>query len=82
VIVHTRSSVIGVAVLRGGGELVVEVVDEGAVTVPIACPHVTGGLAEGGRGIPLIRALSARWGFFQEGARCVVWFVPAGTDGR
>lgn len=81
-IVHTRSSVIEVAVLRERGELVVEVADEGAVTVPVACAHVADRLAEGGRGIPLIRALAARWGFFQEGARCVVWFVLAADEAR
>jgi len=80
-VVHTRSEVIGVVLVEDGGELVVEVVDEGAGSVPVACRHVAGGMAEGGRGIVLVRALSARWGFFQEGARCVVWFVLAGDEG-
>jgi anti-sigma regulatory factor (Ser/Thr protein kinase) len=79
-VVHTRSDAIGVVVLAGGGGLVqVEVVDRGAETLPCTCARVRGELEEGGRGVGLLRAMSARWGFFEEAPRCVVWFALDGS---
>ncbi|WP_248963890.1 ATP-binding protein [Sphaerisporangium perillae] len=75
-VVHTRSAAVGVVVLLDGQERVqIEVVDEGAETSPCVCRHARGDLAESGRGIRLLRALSDQWGFIEERPRCVVWFA-------
>ncbi|GII83408.1 ATP-binding protein [Sphaerisporangium siamense] len=76
-VVHTRSAAIGVVLLvEENDRLQVEVVDEGAETSPCVCGHSGGGdLAESGRGIRLLRALSDQWGFIEEHPRCVVWFT-------
>ncbi|RCG29340.1 ATP-binding protein [Sphaerisporangium album] len=75
-VVHTRSAAIGVVLLVDVNDgLQVEVVDEGAETSPCVCRHSGDDLAESGRGIRLLRALSDRWGFIEEHPRCVVWFV-------
>ncbi|MEV7966853.1 ATP-binding protein [Sphaerisporangium sp. NPDC088356] len=84
-VVHTNSPVIGVVVLmEEDGRVQIEVIDDGAATLPSACCHSPDdpddpddpdGLAESGRGIRLIRTLSSRWGFSEEDPRCVVWFV-------
>ncbi|MEU8268866.1 ATP-binding protein [Sphaerisporangium sp. NPDC049002] len=75
-VVHTRSTVIGTVVrMEEDGRVQIEVVDDGAETMPSTCRHSPGDLVESGRGIALIRALSDRWGFSEESPRCVVWFV-------
>ncbi len=75
-VVHTRSQVIGVVVLiEDDGCVQIEVIDDGAETLPSACCHSPDDLTESGRGIRLIRALSSRWGFSEENPRCVVWFA-------
>ncbi len=75
-LVHTTSPVIGAVVfVEEDGCVQVEVVDDGAETVPSVCRHSPGDLTESGRGIRLIRALSSRWGFIEERPRCVVWFA-------
>ncbi|WP_405146686.1 ATP-binding protein [Sphaerisporangium sp. NBC_01403] len=78
-VVHTKSPVIGTVVLiEKDGRVQVEVIDDGAETlpsVPSAGCHSPDDLAESGRGIRLIRALSSRWGFSEESPRCVVWFA-------
>ncbi|MEO3814545.1 ATP-binding protein [Sphaerisporangium sp. B11E5] len=79
-VVHTRSDAVGVVVLADGGERVqVEVVDRGAETLPCTCARAAGRLEEGGRGVGLLRAMSARWGFFEEAPCCVVWFALDGS---
>lgn len=79
-VVHTRSDAVGVVVLTGDGGLVqVEVVDGGAGTVPCTCERAADRLEEGGRGVGLLRAMSARWGFFEEAPCCVVWFALEGS---
>jgi anti-sigma regulatory factor (Ser/Thr protein kinase) len=75
-VVHTGSAAIGVVLLVDEMDgLQIEVVDEGAETSPCFCGHPTGDLAESGRGIRLLRALSDQWGFIEEHPRCVVWFA-------
>ncbi|GAA1273263.1 hypothetical protein GCM10009677_28020 [Sphaerisporangium rubeum] len=79
-VVHTRSDAVGVVVLAGdGGQVQVEVVDGGAGTVPCTCDRAAERLEEGGRGVGLLRAMSARWGFFEEAPWCVVWFAFDGA---
>lgn len=84
-VVHTRSAAIEVTVHSDvDGRLLVTVTDEGADTVPTVRQRAAGDLAESGRGLHLIRSLSARWGFTEEYPRCSVWFVlttgPARPD--
>lgn len=90
-VVHTRSPVIGTVVLiEQDGCVQIEVIDDGAETMPSVCRHSAAwpdghhgpaGVAESGRGIRLIRALSSRWGFIEQKPRCVVWFaLAAQTD--
>jgi anti-sigma regulatory factor (Ser/Thr protein kinase) len=73
-VLHTRSRAVGIVVLvEHSGRIQVEVVDEGAATLPHACersPEPT----SSGRGIQLVRILASRWGFMEEKPRCVVWF--------
>src|SRR5690606_36070414 len=75
-VVHTRSTAIEVTVHADvDGRLLVTVTDEGADTVPGIPAHPVDDLAESGRGVRLIRALAARWGFTEEQSRCSLWFV-------
>lgn len=75
-IVHTRSAVIAtVVIIEEDGRVQIEIIDDGAETMPSMCRYSPGDLVESGRGIRLIRALSNRWGFGEERPRCVVWFV-------
>ncbi|MFC6087116.1 ATP-binding protein [Sphaerisporangium aureirubrum] len=79
-VVHTRSDAVGVVVLAGdGGRVQVEVVDGGSGTVPCTCDRAADRMEEGGRGVGLLRAMSARWGFFEEAPCCVVWFALDGA---
>lgn len=55
----------------------VRVEDDGSELPPCASRAVRGGEGHGrtnGRGLPLLEALSHRWGFSREGGRNVVWF--------
>ncbi|MFC7381468.1 ATP-binding protein [Sphaerisporangium rhizosphaerae] len=84
-VVHTRSTVIGVVLLGEEDQrLQVEVVSEGAETLPCTCRRVSvdaaapaewGELAESGRGVRLVRAIADQWGYIEDRPRCVVWFV-------
>ncbi|MEZ0072585.1 ATP-binding protein [Planotetraspora sp. GP83] len=77
-VVHTRSAAIGAVVLvERDGRVQVEVIDEGSETLPSVCGHPRDDLAEYGRGIRLLRALSSQWGFIEESPHCVVWFALA-----
>ena len=75
-VVHTRSAAIEVTVHADvDGRLLVTVTDEGADTVPGIPAQPADDPSASGRGVPLIRALSARWGFTEERSRCSLWFV-------
>ncbi|WP_169806463.1 ATP-binding protein [Actinomadura latina] len=74
-VAHTASGMEGgrvtVVLTVGDGVYRLEVVDDGA-----ACgrPHVKDEVgAETGRGMRIVAALSARWGFRADGPRTVVW---------
>jgi anti-sigma regulatory factor (Ser/Thr protein kinase) len=58
----------------------IEVIDDGAPTVPAASIRQNDPpcLAEYGRGLPLVDALSARWGHYTDQAGTVTWFELAG----
>lgn len=58
------------------GALRIEVTDQGGATVPLVRDPAS--LAPGGRGLRLVDALSARWGFYQAEAGTVTWFEAAG----
>ena len=74
---HSGSGVAGgmvtVAVRAGDGLVRVEVTDRGGPGVPRLRPAGAG--AEGGRGLELVAALAARWGWRRRGGRIVTWFV-------
>ena len=61
-----------VAVMAGGGIVRVGVADRSGRGVPELRP--AGGDAEGGRGLGLVAALAARWGWRRRGGRTVTWF--------
>ena len=63
---------ITVAVRVRGGVVRVEVTDRSGPGVPEL--HEAGQDAEGGRGLGLVAALSARWGWRRRGGRTVTWF--------
>jgi anti-sigma regulatory factor (Ser/Thr protein kinase) len=62
-----------VTVLTVGGVTRVQVTDVSGATVPALRPGVRG-LAGGGRGLHLVAALAARWGFEQDGGHTTTWF--------
>lgn len=85
-ILHTRSGDGGsftVSVFSSDTVVRVYVADGGSDGPPCVCR--TGTRATTGRGLPLIEALSHRWGFTREGGATTVWFelvqarVPAGA---
>jgi len=61
-----------VAVRTGDGVVRVEVTDRSGLGVPKLCP--AGRDAEGGRGLQLVAALAARWGWRRRGGQMVTWF--------
>ncbi|MFI7639869.1 ATP-binding protein [Nonomuraea sp. NPDC049400] len=85
-ILHSRSGAGGsftVAVSSSETAVRVLVSDAGSDGPPCVCRTST--QATSGRGLPLIEALSHRWGFTREGGTTTVWFellqarVPAGV---
>jgi len=79
-VIHTRSTAIEVTVHTDvDGRLLITVTDEGSGTIPTAPTRPADDLAESGRGLHLVRVLSARWGFTEEHPRCSLWFVLAPT---
>ena len=74
---HSASGAAGgrvtVAVTAGEGLVRVEVTDRGGPGVPRLRP--AGGDAESGRGLELVAALAARWGWRRRGGRTVTWLV-------
>ena len=61
-----------VAVKTGDGVVRVEVTDRSGPGVPELDPADQ--YAEGGRGLQLVAALAARWGWRRRGGRTVTWF--------
>jgi anti-sigma regulatory factor (Ser/Thr protein kinase) len=61
-----------VVVKAGDGVLRVEVTAGSSPGVPL--PRLADGDAEAGRGLGLVAALAARWGWWQRGGRTVTWF--------
>lgn len=55
------------------GEVRIEVTDSSGRTVPAV--HPSGEVAEGGRGLQLVQALAASWGYWRDGGRTTTWFV-------
>jgi anti-sigma regulatory factor (Ser/Thr protein kinase) len=74
---HSASGLPGrmvtVTVLSAGDVTRVQVTDMSGATVPALRPGVPG-LAGGGRGLHLVDALAARWGFEQDGGHTTTWF--------
>ena len=61
-----------VAVRAGNGVVRVEVTDRAGPGTPELRPADRD--AEGGRGLQLVAALAARWGWLRRGGRLVTWF--------
>jgi anti-sigma regulatory factor (Ser/Thr protein kinase) len=61
-----------VVVTDGDGVARVEATDRSGPGVPL--PRPANGDAEGGRGLGLVSALAARWGWRRCGGRTVTWF--------
>ncbi|MFI7441827.1 ATP-binding protein [Nonomuraea indica] len=81
-ILHSRSGAGGwftVAVRTSGAAVRVWVADAGSEEPPCACR--TGPRATGGRGLPLLEALSHRWGLSRSGGATTVWFELAHAAG-
>ncbi len=76
---HSRSRMAGgtvtVTLRVGADRILVEVIDDGGDTVPIL--RRDGDLAESGRGLRLVNACSAAWGFRQAAGHTVTWFECA-----
>jgi len=76
---HSGSAVPGglvtVAVAAGDGRIRVEVTDRSGDSVPVLLPVArVGGEAEGSRGMRLVDALAARWGYQRGGGLSTTWF--------
>ncbi|WP_113700141.1 ATP-binding protein [Nonomuraea lactucae] len=77
-ILHSRSGAGGwftVAVRASGAMVRVWVADAGSDGPPCACRN--GSRATGGRGLPLLEALSHRWGLSRANGATTVWFELA-----
>jgi anti-sigma regulatory factor (Ser/Thr protein kinase) len=80
---HSGSAVAGgvvtVTVAAGDKVVRVEVTDRGGDGVPVLPPAsgVADGEAESGRGMRLVDALSARWGYQRGGGLATTWFELA-----
>ena len=78
-VIHSRSGEGGgftVSVSCSGDRVRICVLDDGSADPPCAGHAVPNG--SGGRGLPLLDALSDRWGMVREGGRNKVWFELAG----
>ncbi|WP_312887958.1 ATP-binding protein [Nonomuraea rhodomycinica] len=89
-ILHSRSGAGGwftVAVRASGAAVRVWVADAGSDEPPCACRTTgdrrdpDGGHATHGRGLPLLEALSHRWGLSRAGGATTVWFELAPAAG-
>ena len=74
---HSASGLPGrmvtVTILAVGDVTRVQVTDMSGTTVPTLRPGASG-LAGGGRGLHLVDALAARWGFEHDGGHTTTWF--------
>jgi anti-sigma regulatory factor (Ser/Thr protein kinase) len=66
--------IITVTVAISPGETLIQVTDEGSPTEPTVRPSADPDSAEDGRGLHLVRELSAGWGHHRQGDRLVTWF--------
>jgi anti-sigma regulatory factor (Ser/Thr protein kinase) len=79
-LLHSRSrregGTITVTLVAVPGGIRVEVVDEGAPAPPtlISSRRERAGLAEGGRGLQLVQALSTRWNYWHDDGGTLTWF--------
>lgn len=64
---------ITVAATVTGDEVRIEVTDWAGPTVPAV--RANGGMTEGGRGLLLVEALAADWGYWRDGGRTTTWFL-------
>jgi len=71
----TGAARVTVAVMRLGGVVHVDVIDDGCVGLPHW--REAGGHDEDGRGFQLVDALAERWGFLRERSGTCVWFEIA-----
>jgi len=60
------------AILQGGG-IRIEVTDCSGPTVPAF--RTSDEMAESGRGLQLVQALAATWGYWRDGGQTTTWFV-------
>ena len=67
---------VSIAVIITDGSIRVEVIDDGAWTVPVikAASGEGSELAEDGRGLQMVELLSARWSHYHDEAGTVTWF--------
>jgi anti-sigma regulatory factor (Ser/Thr protein kinase) len=86
---HSNSALPGqtitISVTCISGDVRVEVCDAGGTSVP--SPKVQDNLADHGRGLQLVRDLSARWGYRREPKGLATWFEvtaesPVAAPGR
>lgn len=70
---HRSGEPVTVTVSVQGTVVSIEVTDTTGPTVPQV--RAEDGLAEGGRGLRLVEALAATWGYRSDGARTTTWFV-------
>jgi anti-sigma regulatory factor (Ser/Thr protein kinase) len=77
---HSGSGAVGetvtVVVRAGDGVVRVEVADRAGPGIPELRPASRD--AEGGRGLQLVAALAARWGWRRRGGQMVTWFELRG----
>jgi anti-sigma regulatory factor (Ser/Thr protein kinase) len=82
-VAHTASGSAGgtvtVTLAAGCGVYRLEVADEGADGAR-PCPRPENG-AESGRGLRIVKELSLRWGFHEDGDRTIVWAELPGPTG-
>lgn len=77
---HSRSRCEGgtvtVTLIAVPGGVRVEVIDDGGPAAPTlsSSPGERPGLAEGGRGLHLVQALSARWNYWHDDGGTLTWF--------
>ena len=75
-----RGAAVSLAVLAVRGGLRIEVADHGGPTIPLI--REPSEFLPGGRGLRLVDALAARWGFYRTEAGTVTWFeIPACAAG-
>lgn len=69
---HLGQTITVTAIVLGGG-VRVEVTDYSGPTIPAF--RVGDDMTEGGRGLQLVQALAADWGYWRDGGRTTTWFA-------